>query len=484
MEDFDLNIVAKKSIRGVFALVTRSFLVYALGIIANFVLWAYLDPSTYGVFFIVSSIVVFLTYFQDIGLAASLIQKKEEPTTHELRTVFTIQQILVLIVVIPGLIFSQQISDFYSLKQEGMFLFVAFLLAFLLSSLKTIPTVILERRLDFHKLVFPQIIENVVYNGVLIWLVIAGFGISGFTIAVLARGLIGLIVIYVVSPWSIGLSFRFDTLKRLLLFGLPFQTNSILALVKDDLLNLYIGKLLPLSQVGYVGFAKKLSFLPTTLIMDNVIKTTFPSYSRLQHDQKALKVVVEKSLFLISFFIFPTIVGIIMFSPSLIRLIPKYNQWEQAIPSIVFFALNIMFASVTVPITNFLNAVGRVKITLYFMVFLTIATWGLTPLFILLFGFNGVSLASFLVAASLLLVLPFAKRFVNFSFIDPIKKQLIAAMLMIVFVYFSRFVISSLPLLVFHIIISGAFYLAIMFFIAREELITAIKFITSSIRNK
>src|SRR3990172_10508283 len=98
MEDFDLDKVGRKSVKGIFALVSRTFLIQVLSVAASFILTVFLYPESFGVFFVVSSIVVFLNYFQDIGLAAALIQKKDEVTQEELRSTFTLQQILVLLI--------------------------------------------------------------------------------------------------------------------------------------------------------------------------------------------------------------------------------------------------------------------------------------------------------------------------------------------------------------------------------------------------
>src|SRR5665811_1903695 len=85
---------------------------------------------------------------------------------------------------------------------------------------------------------------------------------------------------YIIAPWKIGFGFSRPVASRLLNFGVPFQLNSILALLKDDLLIVYLGKVLPLAQVGYIGFAQKWAFTPLRLIMDNIIRITFPSFSR------------------------------------------------------------------------------------------------------------------------------------------------------------------------------------------------------------
>jgi O-antigen/teichoic acid export membrane protein len=470
MDDFNLELVAKKSVTSVIALVSRTFLIQVLGVIASFILTVYLSPSDFGVFFIVSSFVVFLNYFADIGLAASLIQKKEEPTLEEFRNAFTVQQMLVFAIIIPSFFLTPQIAKYFKVESQGIYLLYAFLISFLLSSLKTIPTVKLERRLDFHKLVIPQIAENLIYNITLIVMAIAGFGITSFTVAIVLRSIVGLVAIYIISPWQVGFAYNKFILKRLLKFGIPFQINSLLGLVKDDLINIYIGKVLPLYQVGYIGFAQKWAFLPLRLVLDNVIKIMFPSLSRLQHDTQAQKIVIEKTLFSISFFIMPVAVGFITLSPYFIDLIPSYQKWAPAYLSLVFFSLNTVVGSLSTPITNFLYATGKAKVALYFMASWTVLTWILTPALIIKIGYNGVAIASFLVAFSTLSVYFVARRYVKFSFIKPIIKPFVASVIMFILILFTRQFIDSLLLLVIDAFLAGIIYFSIMFILAKKDM--------------
>lgn len=484
MENFDINIVARRSVQGVAALVSRTFIIQLLSIVASFILTIYLNPASYGVFFIVSSIVVFLTYFQDIGLAAALIQKKEQVSIQEYRATFTLQQILVLAVVIPALFFSGSIINFYKLGFDAHILLIALIISFLFSSLRTIPTVMLERNVDFKKLVIPQIAENLVYNLSLIVFAIAGFGIHTFTIAILSRGLVGLLLTYIVQPWRIGFSFNFKSIKSLVSFGIPFQANSLLALVKDDLLIVYVGTLLSSASIGYIGFAQKWAFLPLRLVMDNVIKVTFPSYSRLQHDKEGLKLAIEKSLFLISIVIFPIAVFLISYSQFLVKFIPKYEKWEPALISLAFFSASTIFASISTPLTNFLNAIGKVKITLIFMIGWTIATWILTPLLITRFGYSGFAIASFIISLSSVVVVLVARRYVDFSFMRPVFRQFIAALLTFIFIALTDDIIDSFVILFVHGIIAICIYSGILYMVAGSELKKTLNFILKSMRGE
>jgi len=484
MEDFDLQMVAKKSISGTFALVGRTFIAQILTVVSNFVLTIYLEPSMFGIFFVVSTINIFLSYFQDIGLAALIVQKKEMPTVEELRTTFTIQQILVVSIIIITLVLSPFIQKTFHLNQDGMWVLYAYLISFILSSIKTIPTVLLERTLDFHKLVIPQVTESLVYSVALIIFAVLGYGVNTFTIAILLRSVVGLPIIYYIQPWEIGFAFNKKLIKQLISFGSPFQGNSLLALLKDDLLNLYIAAVLPLTQVGYIGFGQKWAAMPLRLVMDNVIKVTFPSYSRMQHDKNALRTLVEKSLYLIAFFIFPVVAGIIAFSPFLIELLPRYEKWEPALLALMYFSLNTLFASITVPLTNLLNAIGKVKIVLKYMVLWTLLNWGITVLFIKLFGYNGVAAASFLVAASVILILPQVKKYVPFSFFGPVWKQFIASIVMGLFVFALGHWITSLIILAGIMILSLGVYVGVLYAISKDEMTGIFQFVFASIKKE
>ena len=66
----------------------RYFVLYLITLIAQGFLGALLTTSQFGIFGVVSAIVNFLVYFSDIGLAASLIQKREKYfDAHHLRDI-------------------------------------------------------------------------------------------------------------------------------------------------------------------------------------------------------------------------------------------------------------------------------------------------------------------------------------------------------------------------------------------------------------
>lgn len=481
----DLEIIKKRAVIGVVTLVLRTFFVQAFTFFATFLLTVILEPSIFGVFFVVSAIINFFVYFSDIGLAAALIQKKEEITKKDLSSTFTIQQIIIVFLTTSGLALSGFIAHFYNLNSEALFLLRVLIFSLFLSSLKTIPSILLERKLNFGRLIIPQIAENVVFYLTAIILATHNFGISSFTYAVLLRGIVGLILIYCLSPWMPSLKIDKQIARKLISFGVPFQLNSILALLKDDLLTIILGKILTFSQIGYLGWAQKWSFTPLRFFMDNLIKVTFPTFSRLQDEKIHLKKAIEKSLFFVTFTVYPSIIGIITIAPIIVNLVPKYQKWEAAMPLLYFYGINALFAAVNTTLTNILFALGKPKIILKLMVFWTILTWLLTFYLYKTLGYQGVAIASALVAASTSITVYFVNKEVKISIVSSIKIPILASFAMFVLLRITNhFLAGGISTLLIDIILGLIIYMGIALAFYRGKLIDDLKVIAGSVYKK
>jgi PST family polysaccharide transporter len=226
--------IKKNSLISLFSLFFQSGYAAILGLVANLILTIVLSPKIYGIYILTLAIIPFLNFFSDIGLGAALVQKKEV-TDKDIKTTFTIQQILVIGIVSLAFLLTPFIRNFYNLPNEATYLYWAVLFSFFLSSLKTIPAIKLERNVQFQKIVLVQIVENTVFYIAVSILAILNFGLATFTYAILIRSSIGVILMYSLSFWLPKFGIYKESIKSLLRFGVPFQLNIFLALLKDDL---------------------------------------------------------------------------------------------------------------------------------------------------------------------------------------------------------------------------------------------------------
>lgn len=473
--------IKQKSVSGAISYVLRNMLLNLIGLGSAGLLAFYLRVEDFGIYTLVSQIIGLLTFFSDIGLAAALVQQREKPSVTEYRTAFTVQQALSWFIFAITLVLCFLPPVKSKLGSEGELVLLALGLSFPLASLKTIPSIILERRLEFSKLVIPQIFEQLVYNGILIYFAMTGYGIRSFTYAIVARSLIGVVVMYILQTWPIGLALNRETLNQVLRSGVKFQANDFIARIKDQLFYLVLGWNLPVLQYGYIGFAEQWSSMPYAWTVQSVIAITFPTYSRLQHDKKLLRKAIEKTLFFISASIFPILTGMCLFVAPFIQLIPRIHKWEPAVLTFILFTFSIGWGAISTPLTNTLNAIGKINTTLKLMVMWTALTWILTPILVKLFGYNGVGYSAFLISFTSVLPIYFVNKVVKINVWDQVWRQLFACVMMIVFALVSMpFWSRNLFLLLGGMTTTGLVYAAAFFLVGKDKILAEVMSLKSS----
>lgn len=435
MQDEQVEAIKRKSVRGVVSFFLRTIIIQGIGLVSALVLSAFFAPEDFGIFGLITQIIALLIFFSDIGLAAALIQQKAEPTNDDYTTAFSVQFLLAWLIFFSAVGLVQVDGIQQKIGMAGIYVFLALGISFPLASLKTIPSIILERKLDFNKLVIPQIFEQIVFHSLLIMLAWKGYGISAYTYAVVSRSLIGVVVMQFLQPWRPRLGIKYASLKNLLGFGFKFQLNDLLARIKDQLYFLVLGAYFPIRDFGYLQWAKNWSMYPYNLTVQNVMSITFPTFSRLQDRPELLGRAIEKSVYFITLFIFPILVLMSLFVHPLTQLVTEYQKWQPALISFVLFTASIAWSAISTPLLNSLNAIGKINQTLKLMVFWTLLTWVLTPLLVWKFDFNGVALAALLISFTSIFSVILIKRSINLRLWSQVWPQLLASACMIFFAW-------------------------------------------------
>lgn len=484
-EELSLATVKKRAVSGILALTSRTFILQGINL-ASFALFAALfSQAEYGIYGIVLAIRGFLSYFSDIGLAAALIQKKEKVTEEELKTTFLVQQVLAMGIIMMGFIATPYLAAWQKLTGPGVYLLWSFYIAFFISSLKTIPSVLLERRLEFARLIVPQILEAIVFNSLAIILAMKGFGMLSLGYAVLAQSIVGLVAMYVLQPWKPGFMFSTRALKHLFRFGVPYQLNTFLAVIKDDGLIIFLGGLLGPSGIGLLLWAKKWGEAPLRFFMDQVIKVTFPAFARLQDNKEELSGALSRSVFFISLLVFPSIVGLVLIAPLLTEVVTKYHQWQPALLALGLFGIHAGFAAVATPMTNLLNAVGKIKITFRLMIVWTVITWLLVPVLAKNMGVNGAAFGFLLIEVVSIVAIWIGYHAVKFDLLYSVGKPVLAAVIMGIAIRMIIVIVPHSLVGIFMLIFVGIpIYSAVIFLLVGPSLVQDTKKVVYAIFHK
>lgn len=466
----------RRSIISTISLFVQSGYSALLGLVANLVVTILLSPNVYGIYITVLSMIAFLNYFSDVGLAASLIQKKEI-TDRDTATTFTFQQALIITLIGIGFLLTPFVISFYRLPVEGQYLYWALLGSFFISSLKTIPSVLLERQMHFKKLVLVQIVENTIFYAVVIGAALGGFGLRSFTYAVVARAIIGVILLYSISFWRIRIGFHLPSFKELIRFGLPYQGVSFLALFKDDLMTLYLGRAIGFEALGYVGWAKKWADAPLRIIMDNISRVAFPLISRFQDQRNKIDSIIKNILSYQTMVIAPIMIGAALTMPSAIDIIPRYAKWEPAVPLFAVFSVSSLIISLGVPYMNLYNAAGRVKVTFTFMAIMTTTIWSVTAFLIPINSLWAFPIAHLITSTSLLFIQIKAKRDFNTNALSHVTPYLLSALLMGLVIWGVQQYVSTTGIInvALNVAVGGATYILLLVGLFKINIVSSLK---------
>lgn len=458
--------IKNKTIRSIVALTGRQMVSQVISLLTLIPLGMFLSPTALGTFVAVIAITPFFNFFVDLGLGSALIQKKEEPSPDDLKTVFTVQTVLVGLIILIGYLLTGLLKKYTNLSIDGVNLYHVLLIVLFISSLKSIPSILMERHIVFERQIIPSIIEQFIYSLIVVFLAFKGFGVASYSWAFAVSALVGLPIYYYLSPWKITFGVSKDSFRRLFSYGILYQSKTFLSLVKDNLLIIFLSGLPHVGTygLGQVGWWQRWAYSPYNFIVSSVTKVTFPTYARVQDDKEKLRAGIERSLFVVSLVMFPIAMTMAININKVLLMFPKYQTWGPGLPAFYFLCAGAAVSSLSGILVNTLDSTGHVKTTSLLMIFWIILIWPLTIFLVNLYGFTGVAAAPFFVSLTVFLTAFLVNRVVKFNFVGSFIKPLVAALTMGTVMYL-------VPNLFLSLILGAIIYLVVIWLLARDKLL-------------
>ena len=386
--DMDAGVARRRAARGVIFLGLRSAAVQICAFAGTVVLSRALEPSDFGTFAVLQFVLSFFQVFGDAGIGAALIQSRTPPSEDALGTVFTFHLLLGLGVVgVVWLAAPALFSVWPKLPPSAPWLLRAMSVTFLLTALRAIPALVLERSLRFGAVAVAEVAQIVAFYVVASACALAGLRDWTWPVALFAQATVGAIVIWVAQPWRPRLSFDVALLKPLLRFGLPFQLKNLVGFANGALTPLFGGAVLGTAAVGLLGWGQQLAYLPLRLV-EVVARVAFPLFSRLQYDRDGLARVFERALQFCALAIFFTSALFLTAGPN-ITVVVFSRKWLEGLVALYAFSAVILIGFVSPVVGAIFDALGRPAIIARLALGWTALNWVVTPLAAWRWGFPG-----------------------------------------------------------------------------------------------
>jgi O-antigen/teichoic acid export membrane protein len=391
LTDPDPSLIGRRASRGVMYLLLRYGGVQVTGLAANIALSRLLTPDAYGIYAITLFVLVIMAFLSDFGFGPALLQKRESVSDTDLGTVFTTQQVVLGVLVIAVFLAAPGLASLYHLGDSGVWYFRAIAVAGLFTSLKTVPTIVLERQLLYGRLTLVDVLEVVLFQVTAVGLALLHHGAWSFVWAVLVSKAAGCVLSYVLSGWRPTFKFARSAFLALWSFAAPFQLTWVTYILRDYMIPILGGLLVSTSEVGYLNWALAIASVPGQMAQI-VGRVSFPSFSRLQSDPRLLRNAIETSVRALFLVAVPLELAVFSLAPWLISVVFT-ARWAPALIPLYLLCIHWTGANLTSPLVAALNAMGKPRTALLLNAGWTASTIALALLFVHQIGYIGIALA-------------------------------------------------------------------------------------------
>ena len=309
-----------------------------------------LSPKDFGSIALVYVVISFSLVLADSGFGSALIQQ-EKIENNDLNTVFILNIIISFLLYILFYTLAPVIANFYN-NSELTTIIRILCLTIIIRSLYIVNRSILYRNLHFKALAIINFISTLISGLCAFSLAYAGYGIWSLVWQQLILSILQTIGYFCATNYIPSLlKFSFKSLKKMYKYSYQLTFSVILDKVVDE--NIYplvIGKVLPITQLGFYNRGYAMFVFPTGFISGILPEVLFPALSKIKNDFIRVEKYVLKNIAFISFLLYPTLILMFILSPTFIATVLG-DKWFSSIMIVQIFC----FAGFTYPFLEYYN---------------------------------------------------------------------------------------------------------------------------------
>lgn len=352
--------LVKKAVHGMAWVTLSTIIIRILEFSTKIILARLLAPADFGLLAIGLLAINTMGLFRNLGFGAALIYKKDDSNHTAANTAFFLLPIVATILFVLAYLSAPYVAVFFdNAAVEPIIRILS--LTFIISSFGTVPSLMLEKELEFKKKVLPDTVPIVGYACVAIVLALGGYGVWSLVYGQIVSAVLSAVLIWMVSDWRPTFSFDKEVAKELFGYGKHILGASIIIFLITNIDDAIVGRILGLEALGFYTIAYSISNLPATQITHLVGRVMFPTYSKLQDDRDALRRAYLKTLKYVSMLSIPTAFGILVIAPDFVNVVLG-EKWMPAVPALQVLCVYGAIRSIAATFGPIFQATGNPKI--------------------------------------------------------------------------------------------------------------------------
>lgn len=359
--------------------------------ISGIILARLLTPYDYGCIGMLAIFMVLAESFIDGGFGSALIQKRQ-PTQVDYSTIFWWNIAMAVLMYIILFICAPSISRFYKipllcdvLRVQGIVLFIY--------ALNIIQRNQLRKQLNFKLLSIVSVSTAVIALSITIFMAYKGFGVWSLVAQNIIVAAIPSLVFWFYVKWRPMWTFSWKSFKELFGFGFYVFLTNLMSRFSRHIKGLLIGRVYDPSTMGYFSKARSTEQLASTSISQIMNQVTFPLYSEVNDDRKAMGNMIHRLTMTISYLTFPLMFILCLCAKPIFVLLYS-DRWISSVPYFQILCLaGLAYCLQSVNLQSVL-AIGKSKVMFWWSVVKHSVAVGLMVAGLFLYGMEGLLFAS------------------------------------------------------------------------------------------
>jgi teichuronic acid exporter len=446
--------------------------------IIKIILARILFPEEFGLVGMAVVFISFVEIFNDIGIGAALIQRKDEDLRNEhFHTAFwtgIIWSILVFGLII--IFVSPFAAKFYNepfLKK----IIPVLSIGILSGPINLVHNAQLTRAMNFKKLAFINNFSSIFSGTLSLGLAYFGAGIWSLVFNSVSTFIIAMPLYFHATKWYPKMIWKRDAFNEVFGFGMFTTGTNFLNNLMNKLDYLLIGKLVSASALGNYTLAFVLTDTFRSQLMGIMGKVMYPVYGKLQDDKLSIKKYYKNVVKYNSILVFP-IMLILFFNSKELILSFFGEKWFDSIFPLKVLSISVLFHMMVNSNTVVIRGMGKPKLEMKIQFWKSILLYvPLISIGVYFYGIVGASLAYLTIKIlSVFIVQFYMKKLIEYTYSDlfhairiPLISSLIASVPFIAFKYLFN---MNFILCIFIFLI---LYLSAVYFIIGKDFFKRIK---------
>jgi O-antigen/teichoic acid export membrane protein len=378
-----------------------------------------LSPGDFGLLAMVTLLLQFGKSLADLGFGDALVQKRDLTERHR-SAVFWTGLVTAIGLTAATWVLAPAIAAFYEVAELAP---LARVLAplFLLGAVEIVPRAIVERRLDFRRVVQVECAAAVLAGGVAVALAWRGAGVTSLVVQLLLATALESAFFLAASGWRPRWTWSASALGDLVGFGTNRVMTRTFGYWSRHVDELLVGKLIGVTALGLYTRAFNLIQVPVVYVSRAAARALFPSLAEIQDDAARVRRTHLRTTAAVALATVPMCFGLAALAePVVLGLFGA--QWRDMIPLVRILSVAALAQSITGLSASLFLSQGRPDLHLR----VTLLQSGSTIVAVLVgraWGVAGVALG-FSLAAALVAVptLHLAGRLVGSTIADVVRR--------------------------------------------------------------